>query len=97
MPTTNYTKDAIVQVEQTNQTIYHWKIDATAEIPANSLAEDASFVYEEEQAVLKCIDSHVLPLLLRSYFFQQLDKSSLSYVSILGIQKDAELVGKQYS
>ena len=32
-----------------------------------------------------------------AYFFQQLDKSSLSYVSIFGLQADAKLVGRQYS
>ena len=58
---------------------------------------DSSFTHDEEQAVLRRIDLRLLPLLLGAYFFQQLDKSSLSYVSIFGISKDARLVGKQYS
>ncbi|OLN83434.1 putative transporter C417.10-like protein 4 [Colletotrichum chlorophyti] len=77
--------------------------------PANALQEkaaqflaahgggDTSFTYEEEKAVLKRINWRVLPLILGAYFFQQLDKSSLSYVSIFGIKEDAKLVGKQYS
>ncbi|KAK4120686.1 MFS general substrate transporter [Parathielavia appendiculata] len=60
-------------------------------------AGDNSFTYEDERAVLRRIDFRLLPLLLGAYFFQQLDKSSLSYVSIFGISKDAHLVGKQYS
>ncbi|KAK3299606.1 major facilitator superfamily domain-containing protein [Chaetomium fimeti] len=60
-------------------------------------AGDNSFTYEEERDVLRRIDYRILPLLLGAYFFQQLDKSSLSYVSIFGISRDANLVGKQYS
>ncbi|KAJ5747603.1 uncharacterized protein N7511_009299 [Penicillium nucicola] len=59
--------------------------------------EETSFTYEEEKAVLRRIDKRVLLLLLWAYFFQQLDKSTLGYVSIFGISEDAHLVGKQYS
>ena len=63
----------------------------------NTVDEDASFTYEEEKAVLKRIDYRVLPLILGAYFFQQLDKSSLSYVSVFGLTDDANLHGRQYS
>lgn len=59
--------------------------------------EDVSFSYEEEKSVLRRIDRRVLPIILLAYFFQQLDKSSLSYVSIFYLERDAHLVGKQYS
>ncbi|KAG2412225.1 hypothetical protein HFD88_009782 [Aspergillus terreus] len=59
--------------------------------------QDRSFTLEEEKAVLRQIDRRLLPLLLGAYFFQQLDKSSLSYVSIFGIVEDANLHGQQYS
>ncbi|EDP47115.1 MFS transporter, putative [Aspergillus fumigatus A1163] len=59
--------------------------------------EDRTFTVEEEKAVLRRIDRRILPLLLGAYFFQQLDKSSLSYVSIFGIVEDANLHGQQYS
>lgn len=59
--------------------------------------EDTTFTYEEERAVLRRIDYRILPLLLWAYFFQQLDKSTLSYVSIFGIIDDANLTGRQYS
>lgn len=55
------------------------------------------FTFEEEKQVLRRIDMRVLPILLGAYFFQQLDKSSLSYVSIFGLVEDAHLVGQQYS
>ncbi|KAF2968306.1 hypothetical protein GQX73_g5254 [Xylaria multiplex] len=52
---------------------------------------EIAFNYEDERAVLKRVDMRILPLLLGAYFFQQLDKSSLSYVSIFGIIEDANL------
>lgn len=56
-----------------------------------------SFDYAEERRVLRRIDARILPLILGAYFFQQLDKSSLSYVSIFGIMEDAHLTSMQYS
>ena len=58
---------------------------------------EVSFDYEEERRVLKRIDYRILPLILGAYFFQQLDKSALSYVSIFGIMEDAHLTSKEYS
>ncbi|KAK7742422.1 hypothetical protein SLS62_010730 [Diatrype stigma] len=58
---------------------------------------EVSFDYAEERQVLRRIDTRILPLLLGAYFFQQLDKSSLSYVSIFGILEDAHLTSMQYS
>lgn len=90
-------KDAITHVEQASPPQPE---RATQEKAAQFLAtssESSSFTYEEEKAVLRRIDTRVLPLILGAYFFQQLDKSSLSYVSIFGIKDDAKLVGLQYS
>lgn len=93
-PTSQESKDAITHVDDT--TIPR-NCDIAAEFLATTSVQDTAFTYEDERAVLKRIDRRVLPLLLGAYFFQQLDKSSLSYVSIFGLQKDAGLVGKQYS
>ncbi|KAL3462682.1 major facilitator superfamily domain-containing protein [Aspergillus heterothallicus] len=76
------------------------ELNARGEKAAQFLASvggDHAFTAEEEKKVLRRIDFRVLPLLLGAYFFQQLDKSSLSYVSIFGLVEDANLVGKQYS
>ncbi|KAK2017627.1 major facilitator superfamily transporter [Colletotrichum eremochloae] len=84
-------------------------VPATQPAPAGALQEkaaqflaahgggDTSFTYEEEKAVLKRINLRILPLILGAYFFQQLDKSTLSYVSVFGFQEDANLHGRQYS
>lgn len=97
MVTLDNNKDAITYIERTPQATLPQKVDTAAKFLETAQSEDGCFTYEEERAVLKRIDFRVLPLLLGAYFFQQLDKSSLSYVSIFGIQKDAGLVGKQYS
>ncbi|KLO84810.1 allantoate transporter [Fusarium fujikuroi] len=55
------------------------------------------FTPEEEKAVLRKIDWRILPLILIAYFFQQLDKSTLSYSSVFDIATDAHLHGKQFS
>ncbi|KAF7165952.1 hypothetical protein CNMCM6106_001924 [Aspergillus hiratsukae] len=80
-------------------------VETTRNVPVKEKAaqflatvqEDRTFTAEEEKAVLRRIDRRILPLLLGAYFFQQLDKSSLSYVSIFGIVEDAKLQGMQYS
>lgn len=53
--------------------------EKAAEFLASHGAEDCSFTYEEEKAVVRRIDKRVLILILWAYFFQQLDKSSLRY------------------
>jgi MFS family permease len=99
MATPNRTpkEDTITHIENTPLAHDTGKADAAAKFLADAHVQDASFTYEEERAVLKRVDYRVLPLLLGAYFFQQLDKSSLSYVSIFGINEDAGLVGRQYS
>lgn len=59
--------------------------------------QGVEFSLKEEKAVLRKIDLRILPLILFAYFLQQLDKSSLSYASVFNIQRDAGLVGRQYS
>ncbi|KAI1641367.1 major facilitator superfamily domain-containing protein [Biscogniauxia mediterranea] len=74
-------------------------ISSEADKAAKFIAEhgEVTFDYEEEKRVLKRIDMRILPLILGAYFFQQLDKSSLSYVSIFGIIEDANLKSLEYS
>ncbi|KAF5662623.1 allantoate permease [Fusarium circinatum] len=55
------------------------------------------FTPEEEKAVLRKIDWRILPLILIAYFFQQLDKSTLSCSSVFDMPTDANLHGTQFS
>ncbi|ORY70209.1 major facilitator superfamily domain-containing protein [Pseudomassariella vexata] len=97
----------IPAVSNTGDTIEPAK-ENTASIPATGergekaaqfLAQhgQVTFDYEEEKHVLQRIDRRILPLILGAYFFQQLDKSTLSYTSIFGLIEDANLKGTEYS
>lgn len=96
-PATADTADAITPVAETSERIH--AVSSQADKAAQFIAEhgEVAFTYEEERSVLKRIDMRILPLILGAYFFQQLDKSSLSYVSIFGILEDANLKSMEYS
>ncbi|KAJ6789423.1 hypothetical protein PWT90_10481 [Aphanocladium album] len=51
----------------------------------------------ESRRLLKKIDMCLLPVMAVSYMFQFLDKSALSYTSILGLREDLHLSGSQFS
>lgn len=52
---------------------------------------------QEARRVLRKIDFHILPLLMGSYMLQYLDKSSINFASVYGLQKGTHLVGQDYS
>ncbi|KAF2756576.1 MFS transporter [Pseudovirgaria hyperparasitica] len=51
---------------------------------------------EENMRLKKMVDRRVLPVMVFTYFLQALDKGTLSFASIMGIQTDANLHGQQY-
>ncbi|KAI0017554.1 MFS general substrate transporter [Xylariomycetidae sp. FL0641] len=51
----------------------------------------------ETHAVLRKIDRHLLPLLMGSYMLQFLDKSTINFASVFGLQEGTHLHGQQYS
>jgi hypothetical protein len=101
-PAVQQDADAIMLAPEVGATDAHAqagprKREKAAEFLATVNEDVSSFSYEEEKGVLRRIDRRVLPIILVAYFFQQLDKSSLSYVSIFGLVEDTHLVGQQYS
>ncbi|KAL3467212.1 major facilitator superfamily domain-containing protein [Aspergillus heterothallicus] len=54
------------------------------------------FTSEEEKSVLRNTDWHMLPLICWVYMIQFADKTTLNYASLMGIQKDTNLVSNQY-
>ncbi|KZT57449.1 MFS allantoate transporter-like protein [Calocera cornea HHB12733] len=60
-------------------------------------AELTEITPEEEASLVRKIDWHILPLLCVVYGLQYLDKTTLSYSSIMGIQTQNHLVGQDYS
>ncbi|CAK7273266.1 Allantoate permease [Sporothrix epigloea] len=51
----------------------------------------------EERALLRKIDWNLMPLLCIVYGLNYLDKTCVSYASIMGFKKDAHLIGQDYS
>lgn len=52
---------------------------------------------EEEKRLLRKIDWHMMPLLCLVYGLNYLDKTTLSYASIMGLKTDINLIGQDYS
>jgi hypothetical protein len=60
--------------------------------------QDATNINPQEAGrVLRKIDLHVLPLLMVSYMLQYLDKSSINFASVYGLQTGTHLKGQDYS
>lgn len=60
--------------------------------------QDARYVDPQEaRSVLRKIDLHILPILMMSYMLQYLDKQSINFASVYGLQKGTNLVGQDYS
>ncbi|KIL65723.1 hypothetical protein M378DRAFT_186352 [Amanita muscaria Koide BX008] len=57
----------------------------------------SSITEEENQRVLNKIDMHLMPLMFMIYFLQYMDKQTLAFSSVFGIQHDTHLRGEQYS
>jgi hypothetical protein len=49
----------------------------------------------ESNRLRKMIDKRILVVMICTYFLQALDKGTMSFASIMGIQTDAGLVGQQ--
>ena len=51
----------------------------------------------EAKRVLRKIDWRVMPILFGTYLLQYLDKNSINFASVYGLQKGTHLHGQQYS
>ncbi|KAJ9092845.1 hypothetical protein QFC19_008569 [Naganishia cerealis] len=71
------------------------EVDEAAVVMAE--AGKIEYSLEEDKAVLKKIDTWILPVLCLVYWIQQLDKSSVSYAAVFDLREATHLVGQQYS
>ncbi|KAH8800437.1 major facilitator superfamily domain-containing protein [Xylogone sp. PMI_703] len=70
-----------------------FKVSSTEAAEVTLLSADA----KEERWVLWKIDMAIMPLMCIVFFFQYLDKTSLSYAAVFGMRTDTHLVGQDYS
>ena len=52
---------------------------------------------QTSKRLLRTIDRHLMPIMCMVYAMNYLDKTSLSYASVMGIQKDIHLTKSNYS
>jgi len=72
-------------------------LDETYEIYKQQQQDVGDLDPTEARQVLRKIDWHILPLLMGSYMLQYLDKSSINFASVYGLQKGTNLHGQDYS
>jgi hypothetical protein len=60
-------------------------------------AKDLDADPEEIKRVLRKIDYRIIPILFVTYMLQYLDKNSINFSSVYGLQKGTHLVGQDYS
>ncbi|KOC14752.1 putative vitamin H transporter [Aspergillus flavus AF70] len=65
--------------------------------PSETVAEHQPLTAMEEKAILRRIDLCLLPLMFVSYLLQYLDKTAMSYTSILGLLPGTHMNTDQYS
>ncbi|KAI0884177.1 major facilitator superfamily domain-containing protein [Annulohypoxylon maeteangense] len=77
------------KINQRHEEMYH---EALRQYP-----DDDAIDKESEKRLKRKLDRRILPLLGVCYFFYYVDKTTLSYAAIFGIQSDLHLKGAEYS
>ncbi|KAF7191670.1 putative transporter [Pseudocercospora fuligena] len=68
-----------------------------AEVAKYANAARIEITPSEDKRLKRMIDKRVLTIMVFTYFLQALDKGTLSFTSIMGLQTDLNLVGQQFS
>ncbi|KAI5860179.1 major facilitator superfamily transporter allantoate [Durotheca rogersii] len=71
--------------------------DEALKLVAARQGEAIVWTPKEERRLLRKIDRHLMPFLCIVYGLNYLDKTTLSYASVMGIKTDIHLVGQDYS
>ncbi|KAL9618711.1 MAG: hypothetical protein Q9160_006590 [Pyrenula sp. 1 TL-2023] len=67
---------------------------------ADSITQDALHILQDPtktRRLLRKIDLTIIPCLMFTYFLQFLDKTTISYTSVMGMRQDTHLKGQDYS
>ncbi|CAK7204773.1 hypothetical protein SEUCBS139899_007533 [Sporothrix eucalyptigena] len=86
------TQTPSVAVGDTNDAVLH-----NAEKEFEDVTAVPGLTPEQDRRLLRRIDLYLVPVMLFSYLFQTLDKQSLSFSSIMGLEQDLHLTGGNYS
>lgn len=101
-PDIKYASGDITQIER-RASSYHDEKDhqnydrMDAEVAKYASGDAIEIPPEESKSLRRKIDKRVLSIMIFTYFLQALDKGTLSFAAIMGIQEDTRLVGQQYA
>ncbi|KAJ5459192.1 hypothetical protein N7530_011136 [Penicillium desertorum] len=62
-------------------------------------AEDCALgsIAMDDKKLLRKLDWHILPLMFMTYFLQMIDKISINYANVMGLQDDLGMTGNDFS
>jgi len=87
---------SVLSTSAAAQKILKHSNDADEAMKAFASGEVVEIDEATNKRLLRIIDFHLMPLLCVIYGLNYLDKTTLSYASIMGIKKDIGLVGDDY-
>ncbi|KAL7934494.1 major facilitator superfamily domain-containing protein [Trichoderma chlorosporum] len=76
----------------TDHPVHEMYLEAMERYPNDEAIDQA-----DEKRLLRKLDMRILPLLGTCYFFYYVDKTTLSYAAIFGIETDLKISGNDYS
>ncbi|KAH8812217.1 retrograde regulation protein 2 [Xylogone sp. PMI_703] len=86
------------EIEKQERMNYEHVEAVSSEVQHGKVVEHQSrFTKEEEEAVIRKLDWHLMPLIFTLYSLSVLDRSNLGNAKIAGMQDDINLSGNRYS
>lgn len=82
-----------------DEKIDHERIEDVAQdkLPEDVQARLSRFTKQEEEAVIRKLDWHLMPLIFVLYSLSVLDRSNLGNAKVAGMQDDINIGGNRYS
>ncbi|KAJ5335596.1 hypothetical protein N7452_007999 [Penicillium brevicompactum] len=68
-------------------------------VPDKSSLEDYALgsIAVDDNRLLRKVDWHLLPIMFLTYFLQMIDKISINYANVMGLQDDLNMTGNDFS
>lgn len=95
-PSTEEIHPASIEIHDTVNDLKRHANDADEAMEALGTGQMIELSEAENKRLLRIIDWHLMPMMCVVYGLNFLDKTSLSYASVMGLKKDLNLVGDDY-
>jgi hypothetical protein len=77
--------------------VEHLNVEDVEGVKQEERVRLSRFTKEEEEAVIRKLDWHLMPLIFVLYSFSVLDRSNLGNAKIAGMSKDIDIAGNRYA